>query len=173
MFTASINGRAVRVTFSRQISTKSAPLTRPMLHSPRREPVHAVTYCNFDNAAVGVAWCSMSDAGRYSKEKGRKVSLAMAIQQTLYRRGKLGRDERRQVWLAYFAAKSRSRFDNRFNQIMGEQSKRQTTMAPVSKIVPQSYWEISDPEWPVSPSMPDDVIAHLNQEDQNTDTDTK
>lgn len=155
MFTASINGRHTEITFSHQRSSESAPLTRPTLRSSRREPVFAVTYCNFDGGAKGVAWCSMEDAGRYSKEKGRKVSLAAAIQSVLPRKGKKGRDARLLVWNAYFAAKAVKRMESTFYTNFRPAISNEPPLQE-----PEIHWRLSQP-------VPDDVIAYLNQEDQD------
>jgi hypothetical protein len=64
------------------------------------KPCRAVTTAvlSFDEGKevwVGNAWCSLGD--QFSKERGRKISLARALQHTP------DREWRRLVWDAYFA----------------------------------------------------------------------
>ena len=171
MFKTLINGKLTKVVFSHQKTSDSAPLTRPGFNGldwdPKRTPIFAVTWCYFNDKPMGVSYCSLSDASRYSKDVGRRVALRRALQKVLPRQGRLDRpaiSARRRVWIDY-------------NQALEGHPTPRTVQTAAVFLNSTGIWVDETPmptdadiPWKLagqSLAMPDEVIASLNAEEVN------
>ena len=180
MFQTTIDSKPVKVEFQHQRAAWYGQLTRPEAYKDRiaRVPVYATCFCFFNELCVGVAFCSYSDQRHYSKEIGRQVALKNALHTALKRSGKTDRSvasERAQVWEDYFRASTRKQ---KCNPLVIERGIRQwrelgtLEVKPLSGAVPMPTDTDTPPPplpWKLGGQMPNDVIAHLNEDDTATD----
>ena len=71
-------------------------------------PTKAFTMCVLQvegQTTCATAWCSIGD--NFNKEAGRKIALKRAMQHA-----NLNRDDRREVWMAYFGRKNHAKWPN-------------------------------------------------------------
>jgi len=190
MFTTKIDGKEIKVTFQHQITTASAPLTRPEMKRVHkrdymgivqhfdwetiRVPIYANCFCFFDDMVVGVAWCSLSDRKRYSKEIGRQLSLRSALKSTLKRSGRkddIVAEERAGVWDSYFRSSTTRAKTNPLviGRALHRMANEVGTLTDIPTPMPsEKDMNHSGIPWKLG-HMPDEVRGHLNQQDADSD----
>lgn len=188
MFKTHIDGKEVKVEFQHQRAAYRGQLTRPEVRKVKKKttvvrvPVYANCFCFFGELCVGLSFCSYSDEKRYSKGIGRQVALKNALKSVLKRSGRKDHDvaeERAQVWEDYFRARKvmgtsihplvvertirrmqEARLRSEFTMLTEIPAPMPTDSDAPSTSIP---WRLGGHSM-----MSDEAIAHLNEEDANT-----